>query len=755
MTSPMSRVPAAVFLAACGVWLSAGVLGGQAPGNRPGAAARPQIVPADRHDRSPALRDMRPIPPSAGEREPHEPLPVRRGPGRPTAKQADPARQTAAPTAAAPATTVNFEGVNNLNGVLPPDTNADVGPNHYVQWVNLSFAVYNRSGSVVYGPADGRTLWKGFGGACEARNDGDPIALYDEHADRWLMTQFALPNYPSGPYYQCIAVSQTGDPTGAYYRYQYSFNKLNDYPKFGVWRDGYYMSINQFSCGLFSCSWAGQGVAAFDRQKMLAGAPANMIYFDMATVDSSLGGMLPADGDGPEAPVGAPNYFVQFDDDAWGYSPDQLQIWQFQADWATPLNSKFTKKATLPTAAFDSNMCGGSRNCIPQGGTTRKLDAIADRVMYRLQYRNFGTYETLVTNHTVDVTGTDQAGVRWYEIRNPGGTPSIYQQGTFAPDANHRWMGSAAMDASGNIALGYNVSNTGLFPRISFTGRLAGDPLGQMTVGEGDVMLGSGGQTHSASRWGDYSMLAVDPTDGCTFWYTTEYYAATTSASWRTRVGAFKLPGCSAVTPAPPADPSSLSAAAVSTSQIDLSWTDNSSNESGFLIERCQSQNCSTFSQIDVVGANVTTYSSTGLAAGTWYGYRVRAYNGAGNSGYSNTAQAQTPSAPPPPADMHVDSMTGTGSPNGKAGWKATVTIGIIDSTPNPVSGATVTGSWSNGYSGSASCTTGTGGTCSVSTGKINNNVTSVTFTVTAVTHPTLGYNAGANRVTSVVVSKP
>lgn len=242
--------------------------------------------------------------------------------------------------------------------------------------------------------------------------------LYDEHAGRWLMSQFALPNFPRGPFYQCIAISQTGDPLGAYHRYQFSFNKLNDYPKFGVWADGYYMSINQFTCNIFgSCQWAGEGVAAFPRTEMLAGAPASMVYFDMASADTSLGGMLPSDLDGPLPPAGTPNY---------------------------------------------------ARACIPQGSST-KLDAISDRVMYRLQYRNFGSYQTLVTNHSVDVTGTDQAGVRWYEIRINGGTPSIYQQGTFAPDTNHRWMGSAAMDSAGNIAIGYNVSNVQMFPRISFT----------------------------------------------------------------------------------------------------------------------------------------------------------------------------------------------------------------------------------------------------------------------------------------------
>ena len=185
----------------------------------------------------------------------------------------------------APSSIVGFDGVNNRNLVLPPDTNGDIGPNHYVQWVNLSYAIYERDGTLVHGPADGRTIWQGFQGPCATENDGDPIVLYDEHAGRWLLSQFALPNFPNGPFYQCIAVSTTSDPTGSYHRYQFQFSRLNDYPKFGVWPDGYYMSINQYTCTLAGCSWAGQGVAAFDREKMLAGLNAGMVYFDMAGVD--------------------------------------------------------------------------------------------------------------------------------------------------------------------------------------------------------------------------------------------------------------------------------------------------------------------------------------------------------------------------------------------------------------------------------------------------------------------------------------
>ena len=716
---------------------------------------RPVVLGPQRHDVTPALRDMRLIAPEDEKAEtPHAPLPIHGGP-RVFGERRDAALQTAPATVSAITPRTSFDGIGNTAGVLPPDTNGDVGPSHYIQWVNLSFAIFRKSdGALLYGPANGKTLWQGFGGPCEQRNDGDPIVLYDEIAGRWLMSQFALPNYPLGPYYQCIAISTTGDPTGSWYRYAYSFSKLNDYPKFGVWPDGYYMTMNQFSCNFIGqCSWAGQGVVAFERAHMLIGATARAVYFDMAS-DSSLGGMLPADLDGSTLPPsGAPAYFVQVDD-----QPDQLQLWHFKMDWANVQNSTFTRKALLATSAFDSNMCNGSRNCIPQPGTNTKIDAIADRLMYRLQYRNFGTHESLVTNHTVDV-GSDRGGVRWYEVRDPGNAPAIYQQGTYAPlDTLNRWMGSAAMDASGNLAIGYSVSNTITYPSIRFSGRLAGDPLGTLTVAESDLRGGTGSQTHSSGRWGDYSMLAVDPSDGCTFWFTSEYYLGTSSAGWKTSIGSFQLANCGTPPPPPtaPAAPSALSASATSTSNINLAWTDNSSDETGFAIERCTGSGCTNFAPLTTVAANATTYSDGSLSASTTYTYRVQAVNATVNlsSAYSNAASATTFAAPPPSTDttMHVSALSGTSSTNGRNGWKGTVTIAIANSN-GAVANATVSATWSTG--GTASCVTGSSGTCSVTTGRLSNSVPSTTLTVSNVTHATLTYQPSANVVSSVTVNKP
>jgi hypothetical protein len=447
-------------------------------------------------------------------------------------------------------------------GVYPPDTNGDSSMTHYIETVNSTFAIwdYTQVGvwggwpKTVYGPAGINTLFTGFGGACEFTNDGDPIVLYDEHADRWLISQFALPTFPLPPFSQCIAISATGNPLGAWYRYEYQFDKMNDYPHFGIWQDAYYMTINQFEYDavLDDLVWGGQGVVAFNRSAMLKGAPASMYYWDTyddctAPGDPTCywGGMLPADNDGFWAPAGSPGFVMQFDDDFWGYSPDQLQYSYVFVDWSNILNTFMTLPSTLGVNPFDSEVCAGyARNCIPQPGTAVGLDTISDRLMYRLQYRNFGSYQTMVVNQTVDMNDpAGHAGVRWYELRdnNDGLGWVVYQQGDFAPDAAHRWMGSIAMDASGNIALGYSVSDgTSIYPSIRYAGRLATSlsPLGVLDLTEGTIWTGGGSQTGTAYRWGDYSSMSVLP-DGCTFVYANEYLRGTTPAEWYTSMGMF------------------------------------------------------------------------------------------------------------------------------------------------------------------------------------------------------------------------
>jgi len=435
----------------------------------------------------------------------------------------------------APASSQSFPGLGNRNGVYPPDPSGDVGPNHYVQMVNSSIQIFDKTGNTLYGPTNNNTIWSGFGGACETRNDGDPIVLYDQLSDRFLVSQFTSAN----PYGECIAISQTGDPTGAWHRYffQFSTTVFYDYPHLGVWPDGYYMGANRFTS-----SYQGPAAVVFDRAKMLQGQPATYQAFNLS---NSYGTLLPSDLDGSRLPpTGAPNVFA-------AKGTNALHLWKFSVNWATPSSSTFTGPTTLTTAAYN-NLCSGTRSCVPQPGTTVKLDGIGDRLMFRLAYRNLGTHEALVASHSVNAlsSGT-QAGVRWYEVRNPAGTPSIYQQGTYAPDATHRWMSSIAMDGSGNIAMVYSASSSSVYPSIRYTGRLASDTPGEMAQGETTLIAGSGSQTGTASRWGDYAQMAVDPTDDCTFWMTHEYMPTTGAASWATRIGAFKFTSCGSGEPAP------------------------------------------------------------------------------------------------------------------------------------------------------------------------------------------------------------
>ncbi|MBA3530352.1 MAG: carboxypeptidase regulatory-like domain-containing protein, partial [Ardenticatenales bacterium] len=437
---------------------------------------------------------------------------------------------------------LSWDGVGNRNGMMPPDASGDVGPNHYVQWVNGSFQIWDKKGRTLYGPVAGNTLWRGFGGRCEATNHGDPIVLYDPLADRWLMSQFALS--PPSEFRQCIAISQGADPLGAWHRYDFliSRTKMNDYPKFGVWPDGYYMSVNQFDSR--PGEWAGAGVVAFEREQMLAGRPATMLYVDLEQSNLHYGGLLPADLDGPAPPAGSAAYFAAVDQDWHGPgSDDLLHLWEFKANWDAPGASTFRLTHQLVVAPFDWSFGPGNMS-IPQPDTAQKLSVIPDRLMFRLQYRNLGSHEVLLANHTVDVNESNHAGIRWYEVHDPGGTPAIHQQGTYAPDEAHRWMGSVAMDHDGNIALGYSVSSPTLYPSVRYTGRLAGDPPGTMRQGEGTLVAGRGVQLSPQGRWGDYSALTVDPVDDCTFWYTQEYYDNSSSIGWKTRIGAFRFPTC-------------------------------------------------------------------------------------------------------------------------------------------------------------------------------------------------------------------
>ncbi len=491
------------------------------------------------HDVSPPLRDLAKAAKTAqGAPQTHEAEPLRLIPlpeGFKLPETPDPVLQRTAPSlpeALAPTLINNFDGLGQdvPSGFspccAPPDTNGAVGLTQYVQWVNLSFAVFDKSSTnMILGPVDGNTLWTGFGGPCEADNDGDPMVVYDKLADRWVLSQFAVSEGP--PFLQCVAVSTTSDATGSYNRYSFSYSNFDDYPKMGVWPDAYYVTFNMFG----TSSFLGADACAYDRNAMLNGQPATQICFQQG---SSVGSLLPADVDGHNAPpAGSPNFMLTF-------GANSLSLFKFHADFATPANSTFTGPTTIPVAAF-TPLCATHRGCVPQSGDGTTLDSLGDRLMHRLAYRNFGDHESLVVNHAVAVDSN--SGVRWYEIQNPNGTPTVAQQSTFAPDASFRWMGSIAMDINGDIALGYSVSSATTFPSIAFAGRMASDPASTLDA-ETTIINGTGAQLNGLTRWGDYSAMQVDPVDDCTFWYTTEYLKNSGIFNWNTRIASFKFPAC-------------------------------------------------------------------------------------------------------------------------------------------------------------------------------------------------------------------
>ncbi len=495
--------------------------------------ARIEVVQPVAFDVSPPLRDIKPIPPKfeAKHEKPLGYLP-------PAASSQIGGEDAAMQYVYGPLVSVNFgfgfQGLGVGGGytpnAAPPDTNGSVGATQYVQWVNEAFAVYNKStGALQYGPAAGNTLWSGFGGGCQTNNDGDPIALYDKAAGRWLMTQFSV---STTPYLQCIAISATSDATGSWYRYAYQFSQFNDYPKFGVWPDAYYASFN-----MFTSSFQGAKACAFNRSAMLTGSNAASVCFQLST---SYGGLLPSDLDGSNAPPsGSPDYFVNF-------GSNKLNVWKFHVDWTNTANSTFTGPTAISVASF-TPACGSGGTCIPQPSTRQQLDSLGDRLMYRLAYRHFTSdgHESLVVNHAIQI-GTKRSSYtaeRWYELRITNQTPSLYQQGTFAPDSNHRWMGSLAMDKVGNIGFGFSKSSSTVKPAIWLTGRNAGDALGTMQA-ETQLQVGGGSQLTNLSRWGDYSSLSIDPSDDCTMWYTNEYLKANGTFNWSTWVSNFKFPSC-------------------------------------------------------------------------------------------------------------------------------------------------------------------------------------------------------------------
>jgi hypothetical protein len=560
-----------LLVAICAGAAAAGPAAASSTAN-PAASPTPTVTWAAAHDVSPPLRDL-----AAGRTAPDAEDPANepdRGPisAGDSGHSADGALQSALLPAAIPSTQQNFEGLSNQDNfnifgrrVNPPDPNGEVGPNNYVEMVNLVFAVYDKAGNRLLGPVDTGTLWSGFAIPDCTEPSGDPVVLYDQITDRWILSQFTTSGDadPSKPFWNCVAVSTTGDPTGSYYRYAFetkNFQFFPDYPKYGVWTDAYVLTTREFG----PTTEYGIGVYALEKNKMVNGEPARAVsFFIDGNAPGNLplvgDGLLPADIDGKQKPktdTAIPIVGTQDDNSSYGATFDALNIWDLFVKWNSAATSTLTLKAQLPTAPFDSIFpCAPtSRDCLPQPGIINPdqfLDILSyrQRPTFRLAYRNFKDHESLVTSQSVEAA-PGVAGERWYEIRRSGGTYSLYQQGTYAPgDGVHRWMGSIAMDKRGDMGLGYSVVNgTTVFPGIRYTGRLAADPLGQMTLGEGTIINGSGHQTTTNSRWGDYTDMTVDPVDDCTFWYVNEYYftdgTPADTRPWHTRIASFKLPGC-------------------------------------------------------------------------------------------------------------------------------------------------------------------------------------------------------------------
>ena len=495
-----------------------------------------QVIQEVKHDTSPPLREIEPLLPEYA--APYE-VPNKDWDKMPWdgVEREDPVLQSEALAKPSPPILLQFAGLGDTDPFFcncePPDTEGAPGATQYVQFVNLSFEVFSKTGARLHGPVPGNNLWSGFGGPCQTDNNGDPIVRFDAMAQRWVLSQFAVSSGP--PFFECVAVSTTADATGSYHRYAFQFSNFPDYPKMAVWPDAYYFTFNNFDpTGSF---FVGADACAANRTNMLAGLATTMQCFQQG---NSIFGMLPSDLDGPTKPAaGTQNFIINLGMNA-------LRLWKFHVDFVNPQNSRLTGPTTISVAAF-TPLCPTQfrGQCVPQKGTTQVLESLGNRPMYRLVYRNFtgtGAHSTLLISHSIKV-GANSGGVRWYEMRNPETTHTIFQSGTFAPDGNVRWLPSIAMDKVGDIAVGYSKSSTTVFPSILYAGRTPSDSLGTLEA-EVNIKAGSGSENGTHSRWGDYSAMNIDPVDDCTFWYTNEYLDRSADFVWRTQIAKTKFPNC-------------------------------------------------------------------------------------------------------------------------------------------------------------------------------------------------------------------
>ncbi len=511
-------------------------------GNSAVVTKGPIVIKEFKHDTGPILREVTPLLPEFSLPSQHEieNIDNPRNPWAGKPVQTDPVLQkTDLPGKETPSPLLEFEGLGANDSFFcncePPDNDGAPGPSQYMQFVNLFWAVYDKAGHRTLGPNPGNTFWSGFGGSCQSDNSGDPVIRYDAAAGRWVVSQFAINS--TGNDFECVAVSQTSDATGAYNRYAFSFSNFPDYPKIGVWPDAYYFTFNNFN--LAGNSYVGADACAADRTNMIAGNAATIICFQQNALQF---GELPSDMEGVNPPAaGTPNFVMELDPSGAA----NVNMFKFHVDFVNPNNSTFTGPTKIAVSSF-TPLCNGffRGRCVPQPGSgTDLLESLGNRLMWRLVYRNFGDHTVLLTTHSV-VAGSS-GGIRWYEIRNPETSPTVFQSGTFAPDSQWRWMPAIDMDQNQDIAIGFSRSGTGSnqFPSLVYTGRVPSDPSGTM---ESEVLMkaGTASQTQGGDRWGDYTSLAIDPSDDCTFWFAEEYIATTGGFNWHTAVGTFAFPGC-------------------------------------------------------------------------------------------------------------------------------------------------------------------------------------------------------------------
>lgn len=521
------------------------------------------VLHASRHDVSAPLRDilrvMPPPQPMGTEEEDGYEIPniLLKLSGYETKPRRSTSHIQRAPTGVpAPAVDLSFEAISMATSgcnCLPPDTNGDVSDQHYIQWVNGGWQAFDKltgnPAPETPTPTQGNSFWVGFGGQCEASNDGDPIALWDPQAQRWLMSQFVA----SPPYSQCVAISTSADPFGTYNRYEFPWPLFGDYPHIAVWTDesasqnAYLLTTHEFN-DANPRQFQGAALIAMERDKMLAGDPSAAVIrkpgFDAYGLEPvNLTGTL-------KAPANACSSFVHYDQ----ADNDGYLFWDLCLDWATPANSTISSNpshvAGAPFVPYGGN--------VPQQGTANGLNSFGTHTMYRANARAFPagapTRISLVINHSV-LGDVEQSGINWvhFDLDDHGANPTqptaldkrLVDQGTYAPDAENRWLGGIAIDGSGNIGVGYSKSSSASRPQIEISGRTPEDAAGTLrdetNCTDG---IASGSQTSSSGRWGDYSSMSVDPVDQCTFYFTSEYYPTTASGNWHTRVCSFKFDGC-------------------------------------------------------------------------------------------------------------------------------------------------------------------------------------------------------------------